>query len=94
MVNYKAKRKEIKMNDKVMLKDVFDGVVAELEMYQTVIIKSENIQLRQTLQQIRNNSESFQYELFKTARSKGYYIPEPKVTADEIEAAKKELLQE
>ena len=47
--------------------------------------------LRQTFQQIRNNDESFQYELFKIAQSKGYYIPAQKATVTEIGNVKTEL---
>ena len=48
-------------------------------------------QERQTFQQIRNNDESFQYELFKIAQSKGYYIPAQKATTTEINTVKTEL---
>ena len=51
------------------------------------------MQLRQTLQQIRNSDESFQYELFKVANSKGYYKPAQKATVTEIETLKTELQQ-
>ena len=47
--------------------------------------------LRQTLQQIRNNDESFHYELFKIAQTKGYYKPAAKATYTEIETVKSEL---
>ena len=49
--------------------------------------------LRQTFQQIRNNDESFQYELFKVAETKGYYKPAQKATSTEIETVKTELQQ-
>ena len=45
------------------------------QLYQNFISETENIQLRQTIQQIRNTDESFQYELFKVAHTKGYYNP-------------------
>ena len=51
------------------------------------------MQLRQTLQQIRNNDESFQYELFKVAQAKGYYKPADKVNNIEIQNVKNELQQ-
>ena len=49
--------------------------------------------LRQTFQQIRNNDESFQYELFKVAQSKGYYKPAQKATTTEVSTVKNELEQ-
>ncbi len=61
------------MDEKTMVNDILAGVKASLTAYQTAIAETENMQLRQTLQQIRNNDESFQYELFKTAQAKGYY---------------------
>ena len=51
------------------------------------------MQLRQTFQQIRNNDESFQYELFKVANAKGYYKPSQKATTTEVETLKTELQQ-
>lgn len=47
--------------------------------------------LRQTIQQMRDNDESFQYELFKVAQSKGYYKPAGAATVTEIQAVKNEL---
>ena len=46
---------------------------------------------RQTVQQIRNNDESFQYELFKIAETKGYYKPAQPATITEIQTVKNEL---
>ena len=42
---------------------------------------------------IRNNDESFQYELFKIAETKGYYKPASKATVTEIQTVKTELQQ-
>ena len=47
--------------------------------------------LRQTFQQIRNNDESFQYELFRIAQTKGYYVPSQKATVTEINQVKTDL---
>ena len=65
------------MDEKTMVNDILAGVKSDLTAYQTAISECENMNLRQTFQQIRNNDESFQYELFKIAQSKGYYIPVP-----------------
>ena len=43
------------------------------------------------LQQIRNNDESFQYELFKVAQAKGYYKPAAKASVTEIDEVKSNL---
>ena len=79
------------MDEKTMVNDILSSVKASLGSYQTAISETENMSLRQTLQQIRNNDESFQYELFKIAQSKGYYIPAQKATVTEINAVKTNL---
>lgn len=79
------------MDEKTMVNDILAGVKSDLTAYQTAISESENMQLRQTLQQIRNNDESFQYEMFKIAQSKGYYQPAAKATVTEINDVKTEL---
>ena len=81
------------MDEKTMVNDVLGSVKADLGEYQTAISESENIQLRQVFQQIRNNDESFQYELFKIATSKGYYKPAAKATVTEIDTVKNEMQQ-
>lgn len=81
------------MDEKVMVNDILSGVKSDLTAYQTAISESENMQLRQTFQQIRNNDESFQYELFKIAQTKGYYQPAQKATITEINTVKTQLEQ-
>ena len=79
------------MDEKTMVNDILEGVKAGLTAYQTAITETENTTLRQTFQQIRNNDESFQYELFKVAQSKGYYQPAQKATVTEINNVKTQL---
>lgn len=81
------------MDEKVMVNDILSGVKSDLTAYQTAISESENMQLRQTFKQIRNNDESFQYELFKIAQTKGYYQPAQKATITEINTVKTQLEQ-
>ena len=81
------------MDEKTMVNDILSGVKASLTDYQTAISEAENMQLRQAFQQIRNNDESFQYELFKTAQAKGYYKPAQPATVTEIQTVKTELQQ-
>lgn len=81
------------MYEKTMVNDILAGVKSDLTAYQTAISESENMGLRQTFQQIRNNDESFQYELFKIATSKGYYKPAAKATVTEIDTVKNEMQQ-
>ncbi len=81
------------MDEKTMVNDILSGVKSNLTSYQTAISETENMNLRQVLQQIRNNDESFQYELFKIAQNKGYYKPAQKATTTEVETVKTELQQ-
>lgn len=81
------------MDEKTMVNDILDGVKSSLTTYQGVITETENMQLRQTIQQIRNNDESFQYELFKVAQIKGYYKPAVPASMNEIQNVKNELQQ-
>ena len=79
------------MDEKTMVNDILGSVKADLTAYQTAISEAENVVLRQTFQQIRNNDESFQYELFKLAQTKGYYVPAQKATVTEINTVKANL---
>lgn len=79
------------MDEKTMVNDILENVKASLGAYQTAISETENMNLRQTLQQLRNNDENFQYELFKVAQSKQYYKPAAKATVMEINNIKSEL---
>ena len=79
------------MDEKTMVNDILAGIKSDLTAYQTAISESENMGLRQTFQQIRNQDESFQYELFKVAQAKGYYKPAKKATVTEIDTVKTEL---
>ena len=81
------------MDEKTMVNDILSNVKADLTAYQTAISESENMNLRQTFQQIRNSDESFQYELFKVANAKGYYKPAQKATVTEVQTLKTELQQ-
>ena len=81
------------MDEKTMVNDILEGVKSELTTYQGVISETENMQLRQAIQQIRNSDESFQYELFKIAETKGYYKPATKATPTEISTVQSELQQ-
>ena len=81
------------MDEKTMVNDILGSVKADLTAYQTAISEAENMQLRQTLQQIRNGDESFQYELFKVAQTKGYYLPALKATVREILTVKDDLIK-
>ena len=58
--------------------------LAGIKDYEGAIVECANMELRQTVQNIRNSSENFQYELFKLAECKGYYSPAEPAKPDEI----------
>ncbi len=79
------------MEEKYMVNDILESTKAELTTYQNVISETENMQLRQAIQQIRDDDESFQYELFKVAQAKGYYKPSSEAPQSEIDNIKNEV---
>lgn len=79
------------MDERTMVNDILEETKSKLSFYQNAISESENIELRQTLKQLRDNLESFQYELFKVASSKGYYASSSIADSKEIQKVKKEL---
>lgn len=72
------------MEEKVMVADALNGINGCLTRYEEMITQTENQQLRQQLQQVRNSTETCQYELFTIAKSKGYYEPAQPAKEEEI----------
>jgi len=72
------------MQDKEMVNDVLSQINSSLTGYASVIVQSSNPQLRQTIQQIRNSCETFQYNLYKLAEQKGYYHAAQQADQSEI----------
>jgi spore coat protein CotF len=56
-----------------------------------MITQTDNKELRQTLQQMRNQSETCQYELYTIAKSKNYYQPAKQVSQQDIASVKNTL---
>ena len=81
------------MDEKTMVSDTLAGINGELTRYAGMIAQSENSQLKQTLKQIRNQCETSQEELYQIARSKQYYVPAAKATAEEVAHVRNVLTQ-
>ena len=64
-----------------LLKDLNDSHI----FYANAINESSNQQLRQTIQQIRNSSEQFQFQLANLAQQKGYYEASPTASQQDIQ---------
>ena len=79
------------MEEKTMINDIIKDLKFSINDYQNAICECENIGLRQTLQQIRNNEESLQYDLVKIANIKGYSNPSSKAEKKEIEDLKRQI---
>lgn len=79
------------MQDKEMVNDVLSMVNSSLTGYASVISQTENQQLRQTIQQIRNCDEEGQYNLFKVASQKGFYKPAAQANPQEIQEVKSQF---
>ncbi len=79
------------MEEKYMVNDILEGTKNDIKTYSEAITESANMNLRQTIQNIRNSTESFQYELFKLAESKGYYKPAEPAKPDEINKIKQNI---
>lgn len=79
------------MEEKYMVNDILESNKQEINYCTNAIIDAENMELRQTIQNIRNSNESFHYELFKLANSKGYYIPSSPAKPEEINNIKNNI---
>ena len=73
------------MDEKTMVSDTLAGINGELVRYGEMIPQTENMQLKQTLKQFRNQCEQSQEELYQIARSKQYYVPAAKATREEVD---------
>jgi spore coat protein CotF len=79
------------LQDKVMINDALSSVKSSLTFYANTIAECENPNLRSTIQQIRNNCETSQYELFTLAHSKGFYQPATRAEDSQVEQVKSQL---
>ena len=73
------------MHEKTMVSDPLPGINCELVRYGEMIPQTENMQLKQTLKQFRNQCEQSQEELYQIARNKQYYVPAAKATREEVD---------
>ena len=76
------------MNEEAMVRDALGSINSGLKTYQDMIAQTENQELRMVLQQMRNETETSQFELFNMAKSKNYYHPSQKASAEAISSVK------
>ena len=81
------------MDEKMMVNDTLAGINGELVRYGEMISQTENQQLKQALKQMRNQCEMSQEEIYRIARTKGYYVPAAKATREEVDHVRSVLSQ-
>lgn len=79
------------MSDKEMVNDILNTCKSCLNTYATAISETANQELRQTLQQIRNSDEQFQYQLFQLASQKGFYQPAAPASSQQMQEIKSQF---
>ncbi|WOO36205.1 spore coat protein [Anaerocolumna sp. AGMB13020] len=72
------------MQEQAMVTDALSSINAGLKSLGDMISQAEDQELRQTLQQMRNDAETCQHELYTIAKNKNYYPPSQKATEEEI----------
>ena len=80
------------MREKDMVNDVLSMLKSSITTYAGVITEAENPQFRQTVQQLRNNCETFHYDLFNVAKQKGYYQPAKQVSPADIQDIRSQFM--
>lgn len=81
------------MKEKDMVMDVLSSTKASLNSYAKTIIECCDQNLRTTFQQMRDCDEKFQYDLYKLAEEKGYYVPSPASNQQDLNTLKSQLTQ-
>jgi len=79
------------IQDKEMVNDILSSVKSSLTTYANIIGETSNQQLRQTIQQIRNADEQFQYQLYQMAEQKGFYKAAAQADQSDIQTVKSQL---
>jgi spore coat protein CotF len=79
------------LQDKAMVNDALASIKSSLTNYANTIAECSNPQLRSAIQQIRNNCENSQYELYHLASSKGFYTPAALASDTEVQQVKSQL---
>ncbi len=76
-----------------MVNDTLSMLNSSITGYASVISQASNQQLRQMVQQIRDNCEKSQYELYQMSEQKGYYQPAKQAQPQEIQQVKSSFTQ-
>lgn len=83
----------MQIKEKEMVNDTLAMINGSLSGYASVISQASNAQFRQTIQQIRNADEQFQYQLYQMAEQKGFYKPASQAPQADIQTVKSQVSQ-
>ncbi len=81
------------MQEKDIVNDVLTMTKASMNEYEKAIGECCNQQLRGAFQQLRDEAEKFQYDLYKRAEQLGYYQPAQEATKQDRQQLKSQLNQ-
>lgn len=81
------------MCEKDMVMDILSGTKASIGSYAKIITECANQNLRTMFQQMRDADEKFQYDLYKIAVQKGYYVSAPIAPQNDLQNVKSQLMQ-
>lgn len=79
------------MQERDIVNDLLSGTKASIDSYTKAIQECSNQQLRSTLQTLRNEAEQMQYQLYQMAEQKGYYVPAPPASKNDVNHIKTTL---
>lgn len=83
----------MQIQDKEMVNDILSMINSSLTNYASIISQTSNPQLRQTIQQIRNGDEQFQFQLYQMAEQKGFYKAASQAPQSDIQNIKNQVSQ-
>lgn len=80
--------------DKEKVNDYLAGLNASLTGYAHIIAQTNNVELRQTLIQMRNQDESRQRTIYSYALQKGYYKPAAPASEQVVQQLRTQLMSD
>ncbi len=81
------------MNEKDIMNDYLSMMKGSLTGYASIISETDNPQLRQTFQQMRDMDEQRQFKVYQAAKQKGYYQPAQPANNNDITLIKNQVSQ-
>lgn len=79
------------MQEKEMVNDALNHINSGLTSYASMIVQTENQELRTTLKQMRDQAEKSQFDLYTIAKNLHYYTPAQQASQEEIMKVKSEV---